>query len=228
MENQEYINKLEKCRNNIDSIDDKILQLLQDRIAQVEEVRKIKLENGEKFFIKSAREADMIKNLLEKAEEKLSKSALVSIWRKIITSSNILEQPIKIALHNPLKITDFKYILREYYADFVPIINHENISDVVLDIQKNNAQIAVFTLPKNDSDICDNWWINLANNKDGLKVFARLPFLKSDEYNLVVLAKKEQEKSSSDISLLCVEANKNTSKSQIIADMDKLGSKAQF
>ncbi|HLD77244.1 MAG TPA: chorismate mutase, partial [Rickettsiales bacterium] len=136
--NSEYSQKLGELREEIDKIDDKILKLLQKRLEIVKSVQEVKSKNGEEFFIKSAREADMIKNLLTKTKI-MPKSAIIDIWRKIITSANCLEQPLQIALHNPNHITDFKYILRQYYADFVPIINQNNIADVIFDIEKNKS-----------------------------------------------------------------------------------------
>ena len=218
--NNEYSEKLDKCRAQIDKIDDEILNLLKKRIEIVKDVKEIKSQNGEGFFVKSAREADMIKILMAKSGADLPKSAIASIWRKIITSSNILEQPLKIALHNQNHIADYKYILREYYADFVPIISHDSAQNVMMEIEKNQAQIAAFFLPKNDEDACGNWWINLASGNNDAKIFAKLPLLNDENSpNLVVLAKKMPEKSQKDITLLCVETSSEVSKSQLIAVM---------
>ncbi len=228
--NKKYSEELTNCRKKIDVIDAKILDLLKNRMEIVAEVREIKSNNGEEFFIKSAREADMIKSLVLKADKNLPKSMIVSIWRKIITSSNVLEQPLKIALHNPKKIADYNYLLCQYYADFVPIISHDSISDTTLSIEKKNAQIAAFSLPNSDNDnSCQNWWINLANNKNGIKVFAKIPFLATDSnINLVLLAIKEPEKSNADNSLFCVEISSSASKSQLLAALNESGIEAKI
>lgn len=213
--NKNYETALNQCRSQIDAIDDKILSLLGDRIKIVENVRHIKQANGEGLFIKSAREADMIKDLLAKAAPELTKSTIISIWRKIITSSNVLEQNLQIALHNPQKISDYNYLLREYYSDSVPIISHDSAANVILDIENKKAQIAIFALPDENNN-ADNWWINLANNKSGIKVFALIPFSKTaNKINLVALAVKEQEKSSDDNSLLCIDISSNLSRSDL-------------
>lgn len=217
-ENKDFTQKLRECRDEIDAVDNEIINLLEKRLKIVGKVRNIKENNGEKFFIKSSREADMIKNLLEKAPKSMPKSAIISIWRKIITSSNMLEQPLKIAVFNPTKNVHYESLVQDYYADFVPLIHHDSVNNVVLEIEKNNAQIAVFALPC-DKNEQNNWWINLANNKSGIKVFAKLPFLKSldkDCAELVALAVKKPEKSSSDETLLCIETDKEISKSQIL------------
>ncbi len=229
-QNKKYLEELLGCRNKIDKIDEEILTLLQKRMQIVGEVREIKSQNGEDFFIKSAREADMIKALVSRYDGVLPKSTIIGIWRKIIVSANMMEQPLKIALHNPRKIADYNYILREYYADFVPIVNHDSVANTALDIEKKTAQIAAFALPKSDNDnSCENWWINLANNKSGIKVFAKIPFVSlEDAPNLALLAIKEQERSSADNSLFCIEVSTTISKSQLLAVLKEIGIDAKI
>lgn len=225
-QNKPYSDALASCRSEIDNIDDQILQLLSKRMQVVEKVRDLKKSHGENFFIKSAREADMIKDLVSKADPLLKPSTIVNIWRKIITNSNILEQSLKIALHNPLNQKEYDYMLREYYSDMVPIISHDSINNVVLEIQKNNAQIAVFALPKaNDAASGDEWWINLANNKMNLKVFAQVPLVQTshEPVILLALAVKTAEQSQADKSLFCIELDKNHSRSALLNALQESG-----
>ncbi len=232
--NKTYEVALNQCRSEIDALDNQLLSILEERMKIVAKVRKIKHENNERFFIKSAREADMIKNLIAKADPILPKSLIVNMWRKIITSSNMLEQPLCIAIHNPNKLTDYSYLTREYYSDFVPIIIHDSVNNVVLEIEKNNAQISIFGLPcadveNNIDDIGEDWWINLANNKAGLKVFAKIPFIQHSDQDkqsgkaleLVAMAIKKPEKSQEDRTLFCIEIENSFSRSQLLTAMNE-------
>lgn len=227
-----YETALSQYRSEIDEIDAQLLSLLEQRMKIVAKVRIIKQEHGEQFFVKSGREADMIKDLVAKADPILPRSMLVNIWRKIITSSNMLEQSLRIAIHNPNKLADYTYLLREYYSDFVPMITHDSVNNVVLEIEKNSSQIAIFALPyagseNNTDDFGEDWWINLANNKAGLKVFAKIPLIDYDDQDrqsgkaleLVAMAIKKSEKSQQDRSLFCIELSNTISKSQLLAAM---------
>lgn len=222
MQNQEnYINLLGQQREKIDKIDNEIIDLLNQRIKIVEKVKEIKDKNNDDFFIKSAREADMIKNLLKKTDENITPSIIVDIWRKIITSSNMLEQPLKISLHNPKNISDYKYLIQKYYADFVPIISHQLVQQPILDLENNSSQIAVFPLT-NDRNQNQNWWINLLYNKNNIKVFAKLPFFCDEETPILfALAKKQAEKSDQDETLLTIEIPKNITKQDLILSLKK-------
>ncbi len=218
-------NQLNLLREEIDKIDNQIINLLKERMQIITKVGDLKKSNCEKFFLKSSREADMIKELVKKSGNDFPKSIIVNIWRKIIAVANMQEQKLHIAIHNPKNISDYSHLVREYYGDIVPFLNHDSATNIVSEIEKGQAQIGVFALPKiENEENSENWWINLANNRAGLKVFAKIPFIEyagseknRNQTQLVAVAIKEAEKSSSDNSLFYVELNKEFSKSQLIA-----------
>lgn len=241
MENQDNKNSknsLIALRSEIDKIDNQILNLIGQRMNVVRQVGELKTANNEKFFIKSSREADMIKELIKKIDFNFPKSAIVNIWRKIIVSANMFEQPLNIAIHNPKNVSDYAYLVKEYYSDEVPLSFHDSVANIVLEIEKGKAQIGIFALPKSTdfkSDLTENWWINLANNKLGIKVFAKIPFvefanksLANNEIELVAVAIKEAEKSIEDNSLIYVEVDKNITKDDIIHALKISGLKAKI
>lgn len=234
-ENQQN-KKLALFREQIDEIDLKILNLLKDRMEVIKNVGELKKSNNEKFYIRSNREADMIKNLVNLAEDKFPKSTIINIWRKIITSANMNEQALRIAIHNPRNIADYTYLTREYYNNDVPIINYDSANSVVAELENSQAQIGIFALPDSSEDgekkedTKENWWISLANNRIGLKVFAKIPFVEfaqkdknSNSIQLVAVAIKEAEKSSCDKSLITIETGKEINKSAILSALKEVG-----
>ena len=66
-------------REQIDEIDLKILNLLKDRMVVIKNVGDLKKSYNEKFYIRSNREADMIKNLVNLAENKFPIILLVKL-----------------------------------------------------------------------------------------------------------------------------------------------------
>lgn len=228
-ENQQN-KKLALFREQIDEIDLKILNLLKDRMEIVKNVGELKKSYNEKFYIRANREADMIKNLVNLADNKFPKSTIINIWRKIITSANMSEQALRIAIHNPRNITDYTYLVREYYNNDVPIINYDSANSVVAELENQQAQIGIFALPDSNEDFDkkedtkENWWISLANNRIGLKVFAKIPFVEfaqkdknSNSIQLVAVAIKEAEKSISDKTLITIETGREVNKSAILS-----------
>ena len=182
----------------------------------------------------------MIKNLINLSNNQFPKTSIVNIWRKIITSANNFEQPIKIAVHNPKNISDLNYLTKEYYSNEIPIINYDSCNKIIFELENNNCQIGIFTLPNNDEntikeDIKDNWWIALANNKIGVKIFALIPFIENTQNNknqhnlrLIATAIKKPEKSSNDNTIISIETDKNISKTQLISAFKELNINAKI
>jgi len=235
--NKTYESSLLALRQEIDDVDNKILSLLEQRMSVVGRVAELKKQNDEKFFIRSNREADMIKDLIKKSQKTLPKNLVLNLWRKIITAANMHEQPLRIAIHNPNDCAKRSALVTQYYNELVPLHNFDSPTNVIAALQKNEAEIAIFELPSQNSedqkeDQKQNWWIALANNKDGLRVFARIPFYelnsKEDQLKLVAVAAKRAEKSSDDLSLLYVEASKEVSILQILNELKNLNLNAKI
>jgi chorismate mutase len=221
-------NQLLQLRSKIDEIDNKIINLLNDRMQIIEEVAQFKKESGDKFFVRSAREADMIKNLVAKADKSIPKSTIVNIWRKIICSSNVLEQNLKIAIHNPNKLVDYQYLVREYYGDFVPLETHESFTNIIAGIESGEIQIGIFALPDNSDHKGENWWINMANNQNDIKVFAKIPFIGNSQHQLVAIAAKSSEPSNEDATLLVMEIDSQFSKNLVEEILGNCGLKLKI
>jgi len=229
-------------RKEIDQVDNQLISLFEQRMGIITKVGELKQSNKEKFLIRSSREADMIKDLVSKVGANFPKSTIVDIWRKLITAANMKEQSLTIAIHNPKNISDYNYLVKSYYNDAVPLHVFDSATSIVSAMEKGQAQIGIFALPANDheeqnkkEDNNENWWIGLANNRLGLKVFAKIPFIEfSDEeknrnqIQLVAVALKEPEKSREDNSLLYLEVSKEFSKMQILSSLKEQGLSAKI
>ncbi|MFM6973174.1 MAG: chorismate mutase [Alphaproteobacteria bacterium] len=239
--NEIQLQKLNNLREKIDNIDSQILNLLNNRMDIVSQVAELKKTSNDKFFIRSSREADMLKQLIHKSSGSFPKISILNIWRKIITSANMLEQPIKIALHNPNNISDLQYLVKEYYTNFIPITNFDSANNIVSELENNHHQIAIFALPNSadeidrKEDVKTNWWISLANNQIGINIFAKIPFFEylepeknTQKFQLVAVGIKTPEQSSSDKTLICVETAKEVAKSTILSALNEVKIEAKI
>ena len=86
--------ELEKCRQIIDEIDTKIIELYEKRMEVVENVIKYKLENNIPV-LDSNREDLMLKNNLEKIKNKRFKNYYNSVLSGFLTASKSLQDDIK-------------------------------------------------------------------------------------------------------------------------------------
>lgn len=227
-ENQHNKN-IQILRDEIDAIDKQIIELIKSRMFIIPRVSEFKKNNDEKFYIKSAREADMIKNLVSKVEGSYLKQAVASIWRKIICVANMEEQVLKIGIHNPRSISDYEYLVKDHFLAQANISNFDSATNLIAEMQNGSINIGVFLLPSDNDDFDkkdsfqENWWINMANNQIGLKIYCKIPFVefssnkKMSNISLVATAIKSPEQSMQDSTIICLEANSQFSKSQIIA-----------
>jgi chorismate mutase len=227
-ENQHNKN-LQELRSEIDEIDTQIVKLIKRRMSIIPRVGEIKKINGEKFFIKSSREIDMIKNLVKQVDGNFLKLTIANIWRKLITLANNEEQALHIGIHNPHGISDYEYLVREYFSQQVLITNFDSATNLIAEMQKSTINIGVFLLPNLEEDfdkkdtMQKNWWINMANNRVGLKIYSKIPFVElasqknKKNLQLVLTAIKDAEPSESDFTLLSIEVASEVSKTEIFS-----------
>ncbi|GDX36700.1 hypothetical protein LBMAG18_12110 [Alphaproteobacteria bacterium] len=228
MTNNQHNKNLQEIRFEIDKIDNQIVDLIKQRMSIIPRVIDLKKNYDEKFYIKSARESDMIKNLVNTVEGNYLKQAIAGIWRKIICVANMKEQILRIGIHNPCSIGDYEYLVKEYFLPNLDIINFDSDINLIAEMQKGSINIGVFLLPtdhdnfnKKDS-FQENWWINMANNQIGLKIYCKIPFVefskdnKQSNIQLVAAAIKNPEQSMQDQTIICLEDNSQVDKAQII------------
>lgn len=235
MENQQNKNiedALSDLRKEIDEMDNQLISLLGKRMQIVDQVGKLKENNSEKFFIRSNREADMIKNLVNRCDTRFPKSSIVGIWRKIIAAANMHEQKLEVAIHNPNKTADYEHLIKDYYNHEMPISSHDKSLDIISCLEKGESQIGGFSLSQKSANPDDKWWINLAKSNSDIKIFAKLPFVKlsdvkgihenSDNLNkdLVIAAITKVEKSLEDNSFIYIEVSEETSEEALIKTLE--------
>jgi chorismate mutase / prephenate dehydratase len=80
---------LKRIREDIDDIDDAMLALLAKRFAAVEKVREIKAASGAitQSPMRPAREAAILRRLLDAKAENVPGELRIRLWRAIISSS---------------------------------------------------------------------------------------------------------------------------------------------
>jgi chorismate mutase / prephenate dehydratase len=189
-------------RTEIDKIDMAIIGLLKERLHIVHQVGKIKAMGPKQSFIRPAREATMIKNLIEQADKQYPAETISRIWRSIISASLYAEQPFYLAVETPHNAHDNYWLAREYFASFIPTFLLTTASEVIHHIQNDPSFVGIVS-PSG------NWWNILSTGIGapyGIQVFARLPMINvhsGPNHNPVLaLAQVTPERTGEDISLL--------------------------
>ena len=97
--------QLKALRVRIDSLDEKILELISERARCAQDVARVKmasLPEGEKpVFYRPEREAWVLKHIMELNKGPLDNEEMARLFREIMSSCLALEQPLKVAYLGP-------------------------------------------------------------------------------------------------------------------------------
>jgi len=75
--------EISKHRKKIDELDEKILELIQERVSEAIAIRRLKLENDIPL-VTPEREAELIQRLIDRSGDKLPAGVVQAIWKSII------------------------------------------------------------------------------------------------------------------------------------------------
>ncbi len=133
-------NRLLEFRNKIDTIDKKILDLLNERAKCAVEIGKIKQASSPVYV--PSRETEVINNLIRNNKGPLNKQDISSIYREIISVCRGMESKLKVAYLGPKATFSYQASLRLFgsKADFIPI---KRLADVIEEVEKQRADYAV-------------------------------------------------------------------------------------
>ena len=91
---------LENIRKKIDGVDQKIIELLNERTQLAVEIGKLKKEKGEEVY-SPARESEIYKQIDSLSKGPMPKDALKVIYREIMSASLALEKKVSVAYLGP-------------------------------------------------------------------------------------------------------------------------------
>ena len=94
---------LEQIRNDIDSVDQQIQELLNRRATLAEAVAKAKFASEENpLFYRPEREAQVLRRLVELNQGPLPGEAVTAIFRSVMSNCRALEKALSVAFLGPL------------------------------------------------------------------------------------------------------------------------------
>ncbi len=128
---------IQDLRSRIDSIDDAILDLLNERSQVVLEVGRLKSGNNLDFHV-PGRERQIYERLLRQNPGPFPNEALKSIFREIISACLALESPMKVAFLGPKATFSHLATMQQFglSAELVPM---KSIPSVFEEVEKGRA-----------------------------------------------------------------------------------------
>ncbi|BCS54469.1 prephenate dehydratase [Geobacter sp. SVR] len=128
---------IEELRTAIDSIDDRIVALLNERAQIVLSVGRLKSESNLDFHV-PGRERQIYERLLNNNQGPFPNDALRSIYREIISACLALESPMKVAFLGP-KATFSHLATMQHFGLSAELVPLKSIPAVFEEVEKGKA-----------------------------------------------------------------------------------------
>jgi chorismate mutase/prephenate dehydratase len=166
---------LEQLRRRIDEIDDRLQDLLIERIDIVSRVGAHKRGNGGVTAYQPAREAEIVRRLVARNHGLLPSATLVRMWRELLAATVRLQGAFTIAIYAPPEAPGLWDIARDHYGSHSPLLAYRSTAQVIRAVTEGQAAIGVLPMPREEDP--DPWWRHLLSTHDHAPhVVARLPF----------------------------------------------------
>ena len=168
---------LAELRQEIDSIDSQVHSLLMqrgdiiDRLIQVKQTQEV----GSAF--RPAREADMMRRLVQRHRGILPLDTVESIWRVIISTFTYVQAPFSVHADISVGESLMRDSARFHFGFTVPYVSHFNAPAAVEAVAKSKGDLALVSATSSRTP----WWIALEPH-DAPKIIARLPFVERADH----------------------------------------------
>ena len=168
---------LEVLRQEIDAIDEQVHRLLMargdiiDRLIQVKQTQEV----GSAF--RPAREAAMMRRLVERHRGILPIDTIESIWRVIISTFTYVQAPFSVHADVSVGKSAMRDSARFHFGFAVPYVSHFSAQAAVEAVAKSKGDLALVSATSSRTP----WWIAL-EAAGAPKIIARLPFVERADH----------------------------------------------
>jgi chorismate mutase len=168
---------LADLRREIDRIDEAMHRLLMERGEIIDTLIATKktAESGSAF--RPAREADMMKRLVERHRGLLPLDTVESIWRVIIATFTYVQAPFSVHADLSAGEAAMRDSARFHFGFTVPFVTHIGAAGVVAAIAASRGDLGL--VPATGAS--GAWWTALEGH-DAPKIIARLPFVERADH----------------------------------------------
>jgi len=171
---------LSDLRKDIDRLDEAMHQLLIERSEIIDRLITVKRsqETGSSAF-RPAREAEMMRRLVNRHKGILPLDTVESIWRVIISTFTYVQAPFSV--HADLSAGDalMRDSARFHFGFTVPFVPHMGAAGVVAAVSASKGDLGL--VPAFDVTSAGAWW-NALEFDAAPKIIARLPFVERPDH----------------------------------------------
>jgi len=168
---------LAELRAEIDRIDAEMHRLLMARGEIIDRLIKVKRTTEIGSAFRPAREADIVRRLVERHRGILPLDTVESIWRVIITSFTFVQAPFRVHVDLSAGEAAMRDSERFHFGFTVPLIGHMGATGVVASVGASKGDLGLVPATGGASA----WWSALERD-DAPKIIARLPYVERADH----------------------------------------------
>jgi chorismate mutase len=168
---------LAELRTEIDRIDGEVHRLLMARGDIIDRLIRVKRTDESGSAFRPAREADMMRRLVERHRGILPLDTVESIWRVIIATFTYVQAPFRVHVDLTAGEAAMRDSERFHFGFTVPLVPHMGAAGVVAAIGGAKGDLGLVSATGGSSA----WWSALEGD-DAPKIIARLPFVERADH----------------------------------------------
>jgi chorismate mutase / prephenate dehydratase len=217
---------LEELRRRLDAIDDRLQDLLIERLEIVSRVAAEKRTGSVPPYV-PAREAQIVRRLVARRAAAFPAGPLVRIWRELLGATTRAQGPFAIGVYSSSDALGIWDLARDHYGSYAPMTAFQSTGQVIRAVTERRVAVGVLPIPQNGDD--DPWWLHLMSpDADVPRVIARLPFGprgngRTDSGDALAIGYGPQQASGSDRTLFATENAVDISHSRFATTLSALG-----
>lgn len=225
---------VEELRREIDTLDNRIHDLLMERAGLVLSIGEQKRKNNVQI-VQPDREAVMIRRLLGRHNGPLPKEAVVRIWRELVGAVSLLQTGLRVAVTVPDDHSGLVYwdMAKDYFSSVLPMHKVSNTMAALSLVREGDVTFAVVPWPENEDQ--NPWWRYLMDEsgEQAMRIMARLPLgdrshaAANPEFRALVIARVRYDTSGDDRSFIALQINQSHSRARIVERAKELGMAAR-
>jgi chorismate mutase len=170
---------LADLRREIDRIDEAMHGLLIERSEIINRLIKVKKTQEQGSAFRPAREADMMRRLVERHKGILPLDTVESIWRVIISTFTYVQAPFSVHADLSAGAAQMRDSTRFHFGFTVPFVAHMGASAVVAAVSDSTGDLGL--VPAVAVPGAGAWW-NALEFDSAPKIIARLPFVERADH----------------------------------------------
>jgi chorismate mutase len=170
---------LTDLRGEIDRVDAAMHRLLIERGQVIERLIEIKARQGGGSAFRPAREASMMRALVERHHGLLPLDTVESVWRTIISTFTYVQAPYSVHVDVSRGDSVMRDSARFHFGFTVPCVEHRSAAEVITAVVESGGDLGMLALDGGPG--AGAWWTRLAP-PEAPKVIARLPFVERPDH----------------------------------------------